>query len=129
MVSWEEPDGRMNGDLQGYLLEYSSPNMEQAVVDTGLYTELSVNLSVPLSNVSFRVCAYTKAGQGPWTPLHTLTLIPPEMGELQSRDTSYQPLFSWHWWYVVMAIAVAVALAVLMAVYVAKLRRKETRFG
>uniref|UniRef100_A0AAZ3NVC0 receptor protein-tyrosine kinase n=1 Tax=Oncorhynchus tshawytscha TaxID=74940 RepID=A0AAZ3NVC0_ONCTS len=44
-------------------------------------------------------------------------------------DPSYQPLFSWHWWYVVMAIAVAVALAVLMAVYVAKLRRKETRFG
>lgn len=37
--------------------------------------------------------------------------------------------FSWHWWYVVMAIAGAVSIAVLMAVYVAKLRRKETRFG
>ncbi|KAK6296290.1 hypothetical protein J4Q44_G00340030 [Coregonus suidteri] len=129
MISWEEPDGRINGDLQGYLLEYSTPNMEQTVVDTGLYTERSINLSVPLSNVSFRVCAYTKAGQGPWTPQHTLTLIPPEMGELQSRGISFQPPFSWHWWYVVMAIAVAVALAVLMAVYVAKLRRKETRFG
>lgn len=39
------------------------------------------------------------------------------------------PAFSWHWWYVVMAIAAAVALAVLLAVYVTRLRRKETRFG
>lgn len=47
---------------------------------------------------------------------------------LPSGDTL--PLaFSWHWWYVVMAIAGAVSIAVLMAVYVAKLRRKETRFG
>lgn len=37
--------------------------------------------------------------------------------------------FSWHWWYVVMAITGAISMAVLMAVYVAKLRRKETRFG
>uniref|UniRef100_A0AAQ5ZZ85 receptor protein-tyrosine kinase n=1 Tax=Amphiprion ocellaris TaxID=80972 RepID=A0AAQ5ZZ85_AMPOC len=42
---------------------------------------------------------------------------------------SSPPAFSWHWWYVVMAIAGAVSIAVLMAVYVAKLRRKETRFG
>lgn len=44
-------------------------------------------------------------------------------------DLPTPPAFSWHWWYVVMAIAGAVAMAVLMAVYVAKLRRKETRFG
>lgn len=42
---------------------------------------------------------------------------------------STPPAFSWHWWYVVMAIAGAVSMAVLIAVYVAKLRRKETRFG
>lgn len=42
---------------------------------------------------------------------------------------SSPPVLSWHWWYVVMAVAVAIALAVLMAVYMAKLRRKETRFG
>lgn len=42
---------------------------------------------------------------------------------------SSAPAFSWHWWYVVMAIAAAVALAVLLAVYVTRLRRKETRFG
>ncbi len=48
----------------------------QVVLDTGLETELFVNLSAPLSNVSFRVCAYTGAGPGPWTPLQTITLIP-----------------------------------------------------
>lgn len=46
-------------------------------MDTGLDAELSINLSVPLSNVSFRVCAYTGAGQGPWTPIQTLTLVTP----------------------------------------------------
>lgn len=44
-------------------------------------------------------------------------------------DLLTPPAFSWHWWYVVMAIAGAVSMAVLMVVYVAKLRRKETRFG
>uniref|UniRef100_A0A8C1QEA4 receptor protein-tyrosine kinase n=1 Tax=Cyprinus carpio TaxID=7962 RepID=A0A8C1QEA4_CYPCA len=121
VLRWSEPPGKMKGQLQGYMMEYSAPNMEQVVVDTGLDTELFVNLSAPLSNVSFRVCAYTGAGQGPWTPLQTITLIP--------AGISSPPAFSWHWWYVVMAIAATVALAVLLAVYVTRLRRKETRFG
>ncbi|KAF7665325.1 hypothetical protein LDENG_00147640 [Lucifuga dentata] len=127
LLRWEEPPGKLNGDLEGYILEYSTPNTEQVVVDAGLDAELSINLSVPLSNISFRVCAYTGAGPGPWTPIQTLTLITPEMEK--SRGLSSPPAFSWHWWYVVMAIAGAVAIAVLMAVYVAKLRHKETRFG
>lgn len=50
----------------------------QLTVDTRLdTTALSINLSVPLSNVSFRVCAYTGAGQGPWTPTQTVMLITP----------------------------------------------------
>ncbi|XP_026081794.1 tyrosine-protein kinase receptor UFO-like isoform X1 [Carassius auratus] len=128
ILRWTEPPGKMNGHLQGYRMEYSTPNLgQQVVVDTGLDTELFVNLSVPLSNVSFRVCAYTGAGQGPWTPLQTITLIPAETG--QSRGMDSPPAFSWHWWYVVMAIAAAVALTVLLTVYVTRLRRKETRFG
>ncbi|TMS07246.1 tyrosine-protein kinase receptor UFO [Larimichthys crocea] len=127
LMTWEGPTGKLNGELQGYMVEYSTPAAQQFVVDTGLDSELSINLSVPLSNVSFRVCAYTGAGQGPWTPTQTLTLITPEMEEF--RGPSSPPAFSWHWWYVVMAIAGAVSIAVLMAVYVAKLRRKETRFG
>uniref|UniRef100_A0A8C7FKL1 receptor protein-tyrosine kinase n=1 Tax=Oncorhynchus kisutch TaxID=8019 RepID=A0A8C7FKL1_ONCKI len=107
MVSWEEPDGRMNGDLQGYLLEYSSPNMEQvSVFNTHTHTHVHTH-------------THTHAHTRTHTHVHTRTLT----------HTHSHPLFSWHWWYVVMAIAVAVALAVLMAVYVAKLRRKETRFG
>ncbi|XP_026138759.1 tyrosine-protein kinase receptor UFO-like isoform X1 [Carassius auratus] len=128
ILRWTEPPGKMNGHLQGYRMEYSAPNLgQQVVVDTGLDTELFVNLSVPLSNVSFRVCAYTGAGQGPWTPLQTITLVPAETG--QSRGMESPPVFSWHWWYVVMAITATVALAVLLAVYVTRLRRKETRFG
>lgn len=127
LMMWEGPPGRLNGELQGYMVEYSTPAEQQFIVDTGLDTDLSINLSVPLSNVTFRVCAYTGAGQGPWTPTQTLTLTSPEMGKF--GGPSSPPAFSWHWWYVVMAIAGAVSIAVLMAVYVAKLRRKETRFG
>nr|XP_055051835.1 tyrosine-protein kinase receptor UFO [Misgurnus anguillicaudatus] len=127
-LSWSQPSGRINGQLQGYVMEYNAPNMEQVMVDTGLENEVFVNLSAPLSNVSFRLCAYTGAGQGPWTPLQTITLIPAEM-PLHSRGVSTPAAFSWHWWYVVMAIAVAIALSVLLAVYVTRLRRKETRFG
>lgn len=71
----------------------------QHVVDTGLDTELSINLSVPLSNVSFRVCAYTGAGPGPWTPTQTLTLIAPgewqEMWKLLWLLTVYYYDYLW----------------------------------
>lgn len=127
LVRWEEPRGKLNGELRGYLVEYSTPSTEQFVVDAGLDSEVSLNLSVPLSNVSYRVCAYTGGGQGPWTPTQTLVLNAPETGKY--TGSSNPPSFSWHWWYVVMGITGTVALAVLLAVYVAKLRRKETRFG
>ncbi|KAG7483853.1 hypothetical protein MATL_G00042730 [Megalops atlanticus] len=126
-VSWTEPSGKLNGHLLGYKLEYSTPNITQAMLDVGLSTELFINLSAPVSNVSLRVCAYTGAGPGPWSHTHFLTQ--PAVAESQPRGLSFLPAFSWHWWYVVMAIAVAVALMVLTAVYVARLRRKETRFG
>ncbi|XP_077396360.1 tyrosine-protein kinase receptor UFO [Festucalex cinctus] len=122
LLSWDEPAGKLNGDLRGYLVELSVPPADkQFVVDAGLDTELSINLSLPLANVTFRVCAYTGAGRGPWSPTQTLTLVKPGL--------SSPPAFSWHWWYVVMAATGAVALGALMVVYVAKLRRKETRFG
>uniref|UniRef100_A0A8C6T835 receptor protein-tyrosine kinase n=1 Tax=Neogobius melanostomus TaxID=47308 RepID=A0A8C6T835_9GOBI len=126
LMAWQKPPGKMNGELQGYLVEYSTP----LTVEAGLDTELSINLSAPLSNVTFRLCAYTGAGPGPWTPTQTLMLITPGQGPaIYTGCGSSPPAFSWHWWYVVMAIAGAVSIAVLMAVYVAKLRRKETRFG
>uniref|UniRef100_A0A8C5G7Q7 receptor protein-tyrosine kinase n=1 Tax=Gouania willdenowi TaxID=441366 RepID=A0A8C5G7Q7_GOUWI len=81
LLMWAEPPGKLNGQLRGFMVEYSMPL-------------LLFKKSPPPSS-------------GPSSP----------------------PAFSWHWWYVVMAITGAVAIAVLMAVYVAKLRRKETRFG
>uniref|UniRef100_A0A8K9XT69 receptor protein-tyrosine kinase n=1 Tax=Oncorhynchus mykiss TaxID=8022 RepID=A0A8K9XT69_ONCMY len=105
----------------------------------------------PNSGYAVRLACHTTQGVSDWThwaTLHTaeggrttpltnppsqhhifMTLLNVGHPRVLLANTSYQPLFSWHWWYVVMAIAVAVALAVLMAVYVAKLRRKETRFG
>ncbi|XP_008424745.1 tyrosine-protein kinase receptor UFO [Poecilia reticulata] len=127
LVSWEGPPGKLNGELLGYRVEYSTPYMRQFNADAGLDTEFSINLSTPLSNVSFRVCAYTGAGHGPWSPERILVLNSPETGKF--RGLSDPATFSWHWWYVVMAVTGAVALAILLAVYVAKLRRKETRFG
>ncbi|XP_023662988.2 tyrosine-protein kinase receptor UFO-like isoform X1 [Paramormyrops kingsleyae] len=127
VVSWAEPTGKLNGRLMGYQLEYRTPETNQIVLDVGLYHELPINLSSPLSNVSFRVCAYTVAGPGPWSDLRTLTLTQPAMGESRGLSSSSTP--SWQWWYVVMAIGITVVLAVLAAVYVTRLRRKETRFG
>ncbi|XP_060731529.1 tyrosine-protein kinase receptor UFO [Tachysurus vachellii] len=126
LIRWAEPDGKINGELQGYMIEYRTPNTQQVVLDIGMVTELTVNTSVPLSNITFRVRAYTRAGYGPWTPVQTLSLVPTDP---KPSSHSSLPAMSWHWWYVVMAVAVAIGLAVLMAVYMAKLRRKETRFG
>lgn len=29
LISWAKPDGKINGELQGYMIEYSTPNTEQ----------------------------------------------------------------------------------------------------
>ncbi|KAM9439435.1 tyrosine-protein kinase receptor UFO [Clarias gariepinus] len=127
LISWAEPEGEINGELQGYMIEYSTPNMEQVALDIGMLKELSVNVSQSLPNITFRLRAYTGAGYGPWTQMQTLSLIPADVSRSTGQPSS--PVLSWHWWYVVMAVAVAIGLAVLMAIYMAKLRRKETRFG
>ncbi|XP_041092180.1 LOW QUALITY PROTEIN: tyrosine-protein kinase receptor UFO-like [Polyodon spathula] len=36
--------------------------------------------------------------------------------------------FSWHWWYVVMAVSVAIACTVMVAVYIARLHKKEAQY-
>uniref|UniRef100_A0A3Q1GM54 receptor protein-tyrosine kinase n=1 Tax=Acanthochromis polyacanthus TaxID=80966 RepID=A0A3Q1GM54_9TELE len=120
LMVWEGPPGKLNGELQGYMVEYSTPaahcnsmHLEVQILPCfGLITAF-VTLRALKSDIftpSFKtymthLCVHTPSG--PSSP----------------------PAFSWHWWYVVMAIAGAVSIAVLMAVYVAKLRRKETRFG
>lgn len=34
ILRWSEPPGKMNGQLQGYMMEYSAPNMEQVTTHT-----------------------------------------------------------------------------------------------
>lgn len=29
LMMWEEPPGKLNGELQGYIVEYSTPDTEQ----------------------------------------------------------------------------------------------------
>uniref|UniRef100_A0A9J8CCQ3 receptor protein-tyrosine kinase n=1 Tax=Cyprinus carpio carpio TaxID=630221 RepID=A0A9J8CCQ3_CYPCA len=115
LLRWSEPPGKMNGQLQGYMMEYSAPNTEQVVVDTGLDTELYTLQCLHVPPFLF-IISFT---------LRILTFLSLRLCE----GISSPPAFSWHWWYVVMAIAATVALAVLLAVYVTRLRRKETRFG
>ncbi|ETE57025.1 Tyrosine-protein kinase receptor UFO, partial [Ophiophagus hannah] len=39
------------------------------------------------------------------------------------------PAFSWHWWYVVIAVATAVATTIFIIIFLARMRKKETRYG
>ncbi|XP_026546553.1 tyrosine-protein kinase receptor UFO-like, partial [Notechis scutatus] len=39
------------------------------------------------------------------------------------------PAFSWNWWYVVIAVATAVAAAIFIVIFLARMRKKETRYG
>uniref|UniRef100_A0A8C7YBX2 receptor protein-tyrosine kinase n=1 Tax=Oryzias sinensis TaxID=183150 RepID=A0A8C7YBX2_9TELE len=105
LLAWEVPRGKLNGELQGFLVEYGTPSAQR--VSGGLETTSK-------KEKYFSVCLIF--------PELMVCFCPP-------LPSGTPPAFSWHWWYVVMAIAGAMAIAVLMAVYVAKLRRKETRFG
>uniref|UniRef100_A0A8C1XS36 receptor protein-tyrosine kinase n=1 Tax=Cyprinus carpio TaxID=7962 RepID=A0A8C1XS36_CYPCA len=79
------------------------------------------------SQYDLRVACRSSQGVSNWTAWMSVSTS--EGGNYTLQCISSPPAFSWHWWYVVMAIAAAVALAVLLAVYVTRLRRKETRFG
>ncbi|KAK6487663.1 tyrosine-protein kinase receptor UFO isoform X1, partial [Huso huso] len=127
LVKWEEPAGRLNGVLRGYRLAYRSQESGEQLIDTGNATEMTFNLSLPGSNLSVRVCAYTGAGQGPWSLPLSLSSFQP--GLTLSHTPVSPAVFSWHWWYVAMAVAVAIACAVMVGVYVARLRKKETQYG
>ncbi|KAG2469481.1 UFO kinase, partial [Polypterus senegalus] len=118
VVWWSQPAGPVNGILRGYRVAYQGDNFSEEVLDVGLTNETTVNLTLSFANFSVRVSAYTGAGDGPWSEAVILILNEPNARH-----------FSWHWWYVVVAISGAIACAILVAVYIARLRRKETRFG
>lgn len=120
LLKWTEPEGVTNGHLLGYRIEYKTQNNTWVQYESGQVNEMSLTLEEPLLNITLRVCAYTGAGQGPWSPVQTVFFLKPDQAT---------KIFSWHWWYVVMAIACALALSVLMVISLVCLHQKVTHFG
>uniref|UniRef100_A0A8C7YAX3 receptor protein-tyrosine kinase n=1 Tax=Oryzias sinensis TaxID=183150 RepID=A0A8C7YAX3_9TELE len=131
LLAWEVPRGKLNGELQGFLVEYGTPSAQR--VSGGLETTSAENEEPAFSKNLFSPPPPPRLLAPDWTrqKYFSVCLIFPELMVCfcPPLPSGTPPAFSWHWWYVVMAIAGAMAIAVLMAVYVAKLRRKETRFG
>ncbi|MEE6491256.1 hypothetical protein FKM82_016150 [Ascaphus truei] len=131
-VTWAKPRASVNGILKGYKLAYRTKDLPEVVVDAGLTNEVILEMVLPIENLTVRVAPYTVAGDGPWSDPVTASLnsydgnIP--LHQQAVRENS-APVFSWHWWYVVMAVAVAFSCAIFVAIFLARLRKKETRYG
>ncbi|KAM8952275.1 tyrosine-protein kinase receptor UFO [Pelodytes ibericus] len=130
IVKWGEPRAPINGLLIGYKLAYQTKEAEEVVMDVGLNNEVRLEMLHTVDNLTVRVTAYTIAGEGPWSPavIESLTdgstLFTP-----QAVRENFAPIFAWHWWYVVLAVVVAFLCAMFVALFLARLRKKETRFG
>ncbi|CAM5122172.1 unnamed protein product [Natator depressus] len=128
-VQWLEPRGPLGGILRGYKLAYQSPDSPEVVVDVGLTTEKTLELVSEVQNLTVRVASYTSAGDGPWSDSVMVSpsyLLAPQTQRVRENAT---PAFSWHWWAVILAVGLAVAFAVFFVLILARLRKKETRFG
>ncbi|CAI5780927.1 tyrosine-protein kinase receptor UFO isoform X2 [Podarcis lilfordi] len=128
IVQWREPRGVINGIIRGYKLVCQSGDSPEVVVDVGLTNETVLNLNKTVHNLTVRVAAYTQAGDGPWSK--AIMVSTGDVDELpQPQPETTAPAFSWHWWYVVIAIATAAAAAAFIIIFLARMRRKETRYG
>ncbi|XP_069765018.1 tyrosine-protein kinase receptor UFO-like [Narcine bancroftii] len=131
VFEWEAPPTGLNGVLQGYKVAYQNKNDAEVVVDNGMRANITLEVALPVTNLSLRVAAYTSAGDGPWSDPVSVNLL----GSDNSREMKHlaghtiRRGFSWHWWYVVMAAAVAAAFAVCIAVLVSRVRKKIVRYG
>ncbi|XP_072125885.1 tyrosine-protein kinase receptor UFO isoform X1 [Mobula birostris] len=131
VFEWMEPSTGLNGLLQGYKVAYQVQDYNEVIVDNGMISNITLEVVPPITNLSLRVAAYTRAGDGPWSDPIIVTLL----GSDSPRETSHtvghagRSGFSWHWWYVVMAAAVAATCAVCIAVLVARRLKKEVRYG
>ncbi|CAM4618338.1 LOW QUALITY PROTEIN: tyrosine-protein kinase receptor UFO [Lepidochelys kempii] len=128
-VQWLEPRGPLGGILRGYKLAYQSPDSPEVVLDVGLTTEKTLEPVSEVQNLTVRVASYTSAGDGPWSDSVMVSpsyLLAPQTQRVRENAT---PAFSWHWWAVILAVGLAVAFAVFFVLILARLRKKETRFG
>uniref|UniRef100_A0A670ZY80 receptor protein-tyrosine kinase n=1 Tax=Pseudonaja textilis TaxID=8673 RepID=A0A670ZY80_PSETE len=119
ILRWRQPRGSMNGILQGYKLVCQSGDSPEVIVDVGLTNETVLSLNSSVQNLTVRIAAYTSAGDGPWSEQQFLFL---------TVGLSV-PAFSWNWWYVVIAVATAVAATIFIIIFLARMRKKETRYG
>lgn len=127
-VWWSEAVGNINGILLGYKLAYERDGLSEEILDVGLHTEVLLEKNVSFHNITLRVAPYTSAGEGPWS--EPLTVINTEVYDRRfTPEKSIGSELSWHWWYVIIAVSLALSLAILTAVFLARLRRKETRYG
>ncbi|KAM4640953.1 tyrosine-protein kinase receptor UFO isoform 2-T2 [Discoglossus pictus] len=123
VVIWGEPRAALNGQLLGYKLAYRAKDQPEVVVDAGLTYEVILGMVESVDNLTVRVAPYTRAGDGPWSDPVSASLRSLAIGENSS------PIFSWHWWYVVLAITIGFMCAIFVALFLARLRKKETRYG
>ncbi|XP_063287381.1 tyrosine-protein kinase receptor UFO isoform X2 [Pelobates fuscus] len=131
IVTWGEPKVLINGVLRGYKLAYQTKDEAEVVVDAGLNNEITLEMVYPVNNLTVKVAAYTIAGDGPWSEpvVESRRTYDGSIGLFIEAVTDYAPTFSGHWWYVVLAIAVAFLSAILVVLFLARLRKKETRYG
>uniref|UniRef100_A0A452H894 receptor protein-tyrosine kinase n=1 Tax=Gopherus agassizii TaxID=38772 RepID=A0A452H894_9SAUR len=132
-VHWLEPRGPLGGILRGYRLAYQSPGSPEVVVDVGLTTEKTLELVSEVQNLMVRVASYTSAGDGPWSDAVMVSPSRECWGTgtfpVHHKLETVAPAFSWHWWAVILAVGLAVAFAIFFVLVLARLRKKETRFG
>ncbi|KAH1181261.1 hypothetical protein KIL84_002195 [Mauremys mutica] len=128
-VHWLEPRGPLGGILRGYRLAYQSPGSPEVVVDVGLTTEKTLELVSEVQNLMVRVASYTSAGDGPWSNAVVVSPSQPLAPQTEQVRETAAPAFSWHWWAVILAVGLAVAFAIFFVLVLARLRKKETRFG
>ncbi|XP_029474963.1 tyrosine-protein kinase receptor UFO isoform X2 [Rhinatrema bivittatum] len=131
IIQWMQPRGALNGILRGYKLAYQNEDSAEVVIDVGLKNEMTLEMMHPVRNLTVRVAPYTEAGDGPWSNAIGVSLRNYDENRPHSQQVGENPapVFSWHWWYIVMAVAVAACFAILVAIFLARLRKKETRYG
>ncbi|XP_056396066.1 tyrosine-protein kinase receptor UFO isoform X2 [Hyla sarda] len=127
-ITWREPGEPQNGILRGYKLAYQTKDQPEVVVDAGLTNEVILEMQQPVDNLTVRVSCYTVSGDGPWSDPVFATVSSYDSKSPQVRDMA-SSIFSWHWWYVMLVVAVAVLGAIAGAIFLARARKKETRYG
>ncbi|XP_041069746.1 tyrosine-protein kinase receptor TYRO3 isoform X1 [Carcharodon carcharias] len=110
----------VHGILLGYIVEWSRQEEKKVeiTVDTG--TQAVLHPFDPSEKHSFRVCAQTAGGRGPWSA-PVLLLAQGQGLEETERKTSWAPVI------IGILCAVLTLISVLLVMY--HIRRKEMQFG